>query len=202
MALTISSKVRLSKILIHLGAFIPLCLNYYWSITDQNGADPVKAIIHFTGIGALHCLLICLSISPIAKKFKLPWLMQTRRLIGLYAFAYAGFHVLNFWWFELGFSWSIFTQEIIERPYIWLGMSGFIILTVLALTSPNKVRRILGRRWQQIHNWIYPATILIWIHFYWSRKADISEPFIYLAIILVLLYLRKDKLISKWFSKK
>ncbi len=182
------------KVAIHLCALTPLLFNYYWSITDQNGADPVKAIIHFTGIGALNILLLTLLVSPSAKFFKLGWLMQTRRLIGLYCFFYACCHLLNFWWFELGFQVSLFIEELIKRPYIWLGMSGFVILFLLAITSPHSVRRKLGKNWQRLHYWIYPASILVWIHFYWSRKADISEPFLYLTVILILLALRKQKL--------
>lgn len=187
------------KAVIHLLALAPITLNYYWSITDQNGADPVKAIIHFTGIGALNLLIITLMVSLTAKYFKQAWIMQTRRLLGLYCFFYAMTHVLNFWWFELNFQFSLFIEELIKRPYIWLGMSGFVILFVLAVTSPFIAKRKLGKNWQLIHNWIYPASILVWIHFYWSRKADITEPLIYLLIILSLLWFKRDK-IARWLK--
>ncbi|WAJ71343.1 protein-methionine-sulfoxide reductase heme-binding subunit MsrQ [Catenovulum adriaticum] len=187
------------KAVIHLLALTPITLNYYWSITDQNGADPVKAIIHFTGIGALNLLIITLMVSLIAKYFKKAWFMQTRRLIGLYCFFYAATHVLNFWWFELNFQFTLFIEELVKRPYIWLGMSGFVILFVLAVTSPFFAKRKLGKNWQLVHNWIYPASLLVWIHFYWSRKADITEPLIYLLIILSLLWFKRDK-IGRWLK--
>ncbi|MCU4676134.1 sulfoxide reductase heme-binding subunit YedZ [Catenovulum sp. 2E275] len=197
----IQTKVLLSKILIHFFALSPLLLNYFWSITDQNGADPVKAIIHFTGIGALNLLLITLLISPCAKFLKQGWLMQLRRLIGLYSFFYALCHVINFWLFELNFQISLFLQELIKRPYIWLGMAAFTILLLLAVTSINYLRRKLGQNWQRLHYWIYPASLLIWIHFYWSRKADLTEPFIYLALIIILLACRPKKL-KNWLLFK
>lgn len=195
------SLILSTKVLIHLFALTPIVLNYYWSITDQNGADPVKAIIHFTGIGALNLLIVTLAVSVIAKHFKQAWIMQTRRLLGLYCFFYALTHVLNFWWFELSFQFTLFIEELVKRPYIWLGMSGFLMLFILAITSPMAAKRKLGKHWQRIHNWIYPASILIWVHFYWSRKADLTEPFIYLAIIISLLFYKRNKVIS-WLKPK
>ncbi|WP_342669148.1 protein-methionine-sulfoxide reductase heme-binding subunit MsrQ [Catenovulum maritimum] len=145
-------------------------------------------------MGGLHCLLVCLSISPIAKWLKLAWLMQCRRLIGLYSFFYACCHLISFIWFELGLNFDLFLAELFKRQYIWLGMLAFSILLLLALTSPNSIKKHLRSHWQILHNWIYPASILIWIHFYWSRKADITEPFIYLIILLFLLFLRVKKI--------
>ena len=74
------------KVLVHLAALYPLINLYYAAFSDQLGGDPVEAVIHFTGIGALNLLLISLLISPLAKRFKLIFLMQFRRMIGLYAF--------------------------------------------------------------------------------------------------------------------
>ncbi|MER2493639.1 protein-methionine-sulfoxide reductase heme-binding subunit MsrQ [Catenovulum sediminis] len=197
--MTTRVKVIFFKTIIHLIAFGLLSINYYASITDQNGADPVKAIIHFTGIGALNLLLMSLLFSPIAKQLKQPWLMQCRRLVGLYSFCYTTLHILNFWWFELAFDVSLFLSELAQRPYIWLGLLAFLILLCMAMTSPLFVRRKMGAHWQQLHNWVYLAVILVWIHFYWSRKADIGETIIYITVIAFVLLLRKTK-IKKWLA--
>ena len=192
------TKVWLLKTVIHLAALIPLVYTYYLAIIDQLGGDPVEAILHFTGIGALNILLLSLLISPLAKRFKQAYLLQTRRLVGLYAFTYALFHILSFLFFEVQFNWQLFVDEIIQRPYITVGMLAFTVLLLLAVTSVSALKRKMGKRWQQLHNWVYPAAILAVIHFYWSVKSELIEPSIYLVMVAVLLTLRADKF-KRWF---
>ncbi|MEH6594031.1 MAG: protein-methionine-sulfoxide reductase heme-binding subunit MsrQ [Colwellia polaris] len=193
------NRVLLLKIAIHLLAFLPLFGLYFLAFTEQLGADPVEEVIHFTGIGAFNLLLLSLMISPMAKKFRQGYLVQTRRLIGLYSFTYACLHLLNFLAFEVQFDLKLFFNEILDRPYITVGMAALIILLSLAITSITALRRRMGQKWQKLHNWVYIAALLIALHFFWSVKSDIVEPMIYFTIALFLLALRKDK-IKRWFK--
>lgn len=193
-------KIYLLKVMIHLGAFIPLIVVYYLAINDLLSADPVEEVIHFTGIGALNLLLITLSISPLAKMLKLGWLLQVRRLLGLYAFFYAFMHLVNFLFFELQFDFTLFIDEVIERPYITVGMLAFVIITTLAITSFNFLRRKMGKNWQVLHNYNYALVILVCIHFFWSVKSEIIEPSIYFIMLFILLYQRKDKF-KRWLKR-
>lgn len=181
------------KTVIHLISLWLLISFYYQAINDTLGADPVEEILHFTGIGALNLLLLGLAVTPMVKAFKIPWLMQSRRLIGLYAFTYAFCHVMSFWAFEIQFDVVLFVDEIIERPYITVGMSAFIILIPLAITSWSHIKKRMGKNWQRLHNWVYLAIALAAIHFYWSVKSDITEPAIYLLIFGILMYVRRRK---------
>jgi sulfoxide reductase heme-binding subunit YedZ len=193
-------KVILFKIFVHLAAFLPLANAYYLAFTDQLGADPVEAIIHFTGIGAFNLLLLSLMITPLSKRFKISILLKVRRLVGLYSFTYAFLHLTNFLVFEVQFDWSLFVSEILERPYITIGMAGLLILLTLAITSISLLRKKMGKNWQKLHNWVYLAVVLVGIHFYWSVKSEIIEPSIYLFITFLLLALRFKKL-NKWIKK-
>ena len=193
------NRVLLLKIAIHLLAFLPLFGLYFLAFTEQLGADPVEEVIHFTGIGAFNLLLLSLMISPMAKKFRQGYLVQTRRLIGLYSFTYACLHLLNFLAFEVQFDLKLFFNEILDRPYITVGMAALIILLSLAVTSITALRRRMGQKWQKLHNWVYIAALLITLHFFWSVKSDIVEPMIYFTIAVFLLALRKDK-IKRWFK--
>ena len=194
------NRVLLLKITIHMMAFLPLLALYLLAFTDQLGADPVEDVIHFTGIGAFNLLLISLLITPVAKKYRQGYLLQTRRLVGLYSFTYALFHLLNFLAFEVQFDLALFFDEIIDRPYITVGMAALIILLSLAITSITAIRRKMGKKWQKLHNWVYVAALLISLHFFWSVKSDIVEPMIYVAMAVFLLSLRKDK-IKRWFKR-
>lgn len=193
------NKVLLLKIVIHLQSFLPLAVIYFLAFSDQLGADPVKEVIHFTGIGAFNLLLISLLITPIAKKYRQGYLLQTRRVIGLYSFAYAALHLLSFLAFEVQFDFSLFIGEIIERPYITVGAVALVILMALAVTSFSALKHKMGKKWQRLHNWVYLALLLTSLHFLWSVKSEIIEPSIYLLISLLLLSLRSDKL-KRWFK--
>ncbi len=108
------------------------------------------------------------------------------------------FHVLSFWAFEIQFQLGLFVEELFKRPYITFGLVAFLILCALAVTSYSKIQRYLGKRWQTLHNLVYLAVCLVAVHFYWSVKSEIIEPSIYIAITLLLLYLRQKKF-RRWF---
>ena len=187
-------KVVMLKVVIHLSALLPLLNLYHLAFIDQLGADPVERVIHFTGIGAFNLLLITLLVSPIAKKFKQGYLLQVRRLLGLYAFSYAFMHQLNFLAFDLQFAWSLFFNEVVKRPYITVGMVAFILLTLLAITSHNTLKRKMGQSWQSLHNMSYLIVILVSVHFYWSVKSELVSPIIYLLLTAILLAFRYKKI--------
>ncbi|MBN7824085.1 protein-methionine-sulfoxide reductase heme-binding subunit MsrQ [Bowmanella dokdonensis] len=188
-------QIVLLKGLIHL-----LCLGWatlvYWrAASDQLGGDPVEAVLHFTGISAFNLLLLSLTMSPLAKMFKQGQFIRFRRLLGLYAFFYAFLHLASFILFELQLEWRMLLAEIIERPYITVGMAAWLILLALTLTSTQAAQRKMVRRWQSLHNWIYPAAALVALHYIWSVKSDIVQPLIYIAMLAILLGFRKDKLL-------
>jgi sulfoxide reductase heme-binding subunit YedZ len=195
-----TDKVIVLKLLIHLVGLLPLLTIYYLAFVDRLSADPVQEIIHFTGIGAFNLLLTSLIISPVARHFKQGYLLKTRRLIGLYAFTYAICHVFNFLAFDLQFAWSLFFNELVKRPYIFIGVLALIILVALALTSFNKLRRKMGKSWQTLHNFSYLAAILIAVHFYWSVKSELSSPLLYSFAVFILLALRYAKIKYLVFS--
>ncbi|MBU2923318.1 protein-methionine-sulfoxide reductase heme-binding subunit MsrQ [Colwellia sp. 1_MG-2023] len=188
------TKVLLLKVLIHLGALIPLVNLYFLAFNDKLGADPVESVIHFTGIGAFNLLLITLSVSPIAKLTKQGYLLNVRRLLGLYAYTYALFHLVNFLSFEIQFDGALFISEVWKRPYITIGMAAFFLLTALSITSINKLKRKMGKSWQQLHNVSYIIILLVAIHFYWSVKSELTSPLFYFAMAIMLLLFRYKKI--------
>ncbi|MCG9963492.1 MAG: protein-methionine-sulfoxide reductase heme-binding subunit MsrQ [Shewanella sp.] len=187
-ALRVSPKQLLwVKLVFHLIGLIPIIWLVFTVLSGRAGGDPVQHIIHFTGIGALNALLATLLISPIAKRFKLGWLMQTRRLVGLYVFAYATLHIVAFFSLDLLFAWGLFFTEVAKRPYILVGAVAYVIVSALAFTSFKILMRKMGRRWQTLHNGVYLVAILAPIHFYWSVKSEIVEPSLYIVGFSLLL---------------
>ncbi|WP_076413716.1 protein-methionine-sulfoxide reductase heme-binding subunit MsrQ [Shewanella sp. UCD-KL12] len=184
---------------VHLTAILPIILLILSVVSGSAGGDPVEYIIHYTGVGALNTLVVLLMLSPLARYFKQGALIQLRRPIGLYVFAYASLHILAFLAFDLLFEWSLFLQEVVKRPYIVVGALGYIILIALSVTSFKFIKRKMGKRWQQLHNFVYLVALLVPIHFYWSVKSEVIEPSIYFVIMGLLLSLRipkSDKILS------
>ena len=187
-------KIFLLKLIIHLGAFLPIFNLYYQAYFDLLGADPVENVIHFTGIGAFNLLLISLLVSPLAKELKQGFLLQVRRLLGLYAFLYALLHLLNFLAFDIQFDGILFINEILDRPYITIGMISFLLLISLAITSIGFIKRKMGKSWQKLHNIIYVVVFLVSIHFYWSVKSELFSPLFYFFLTSLLLSFRYKKI--------
>lgn len=188
-----SKNVIWIKALFHLIGIAPIVYLVLLVISDNAGGDPVQYIIHYTGMGTINALVATMLISPIAKVLKLSALMQTRRLVGLYVFAYGTLHIMAFISLDLLFAWGLLFEEVIKRPYILVGASGYIILLMLAITSPRFIQRKLGRKWQKLHNLIYLLALLAPIHFYWSVKSEIIEPSLYIFGLLFLLGFRFSK---------
>lgn len=193
-------QITLIKLLLHGVILGWVITTFYQGVTDNLGADPVKALIHFTGIGALNLLLITLLISPAARYLPAPPLMRFRRMLGIYVFVYAVIHLFTYISFELQFDWSLVFSEIVKRPYITVGMVALLILTALTVTSPIKVRQRMGKRWQTLHNLIYLVVFLVLLHFSWSRKTALQEPLIYWVIALLIL-LPRVKQLKNWLKR-
>lgn len=184
----------LLKAFMHWAALVPIVYLVLAVFYDEAGGDPVQYIIHYTGVGALNTFLIMLCISPIAKRFKQGMLVQTRRLIGLYVFAYATLHLAAFISLDLLFEWSLFITETVKRPYILVGMAAYLLLLALTVTSLNSIKRKMGKRWQKLHNSVYFVALLIPLHFIWSVKSEVIEPSIYIVATLLLLSMRKEQI--------
>jgi sulfoxide reductase heme-binding subunit YedZ len=187
------------KALLHISFSLPFIYLVSQVLSDNAGGDPVQYIIHFTGMGAINALVATLLVSPIAKQFKQGLLLQTRRLLGLYVLAYASFHLLAFVSLDLLFAWTLLFEEVLKRPYILVGMTSFVLVLILGVTSFSNIKRRMGRRWQALHNWVYLVGVLAPVHFYWSVKSEIIEPSVYLVIFFSLLYLRRA-VIKKWLN--
>ncbi|HEY7713685.1 MAG TPA: protein-methionine-sulfoxide reductase heme-binding subunit MsrQ [Candidatus Binatia bacterium] len=159
------------------------------------GVNPIDTITRFTGSWALIFLLASLAVTPLRRLTGWHELIKLRRMIGLFAFFYAALHFATYIGLDHFFDFHAIGNDIIKRPYVTAGFSAFIIMVPLALTSNAAMIRRLGKRWQQLHRWVYVAGIAAVIHFYWLVKADISRPAQYGACLALLLGYR---LFVKW----
>lgn len=198
-----AKQITALKVLLHLSGFLPF-LWLFWAVNSGAlSADPVKDIQHMTGLMALKFLLATLLISPLARLAKQPLLIRTRRLLGLWCFAWASLHLTSYWLLELGIhNLSLLGRELLTRPYLTLGIICWVILLCLAVTSTRAAQQKLGKGWQRLHNGVYLVAILAPIHFIWSVKVLSPQPIIYAAIAALLLAWRYKKFRQWWPYKK
>ena len=150
----------------------------------------MAALTDALGLWALRLLLATLALTPLrVLTGQARWLLY-RRMLGLYAFFYLALHLAMYFAVDQGFDWRILLEDVAKRRWITLGMAAFVLLAPLALTSTRWAQRRLGRRWQQLHYAVYPATLLGCWHFYWQVKRDVREPLAYAAVFAVLMAVR------------
>ncbi len=154
------------------------------------GANPVEAILHSMGDWGLKFLLATLMITPARRLTGYTPLIRFRRMLGLFSLFYVSLHFLTYAWLDQGLALDVIIEDIVERPYITLGVAALLMMIPLGVTSTNRMMRRLGRRWQSLHRLVYPIAILgVW-HFWWQVKQDILEPAIYAAVLAALLLYR------------
>ncbi len=160
------------------------------AVQGELGANPVEVITHQTGDWALRLLLLTLALTPLRQWFGWGWTIRLRRMAGLFVYFYASCHFLI--WFLADHSLDLASMwvDVLERPYISLGFSAFLLLTPLALTSNQWSMRRLGRSWKRLHQSVYLILVLAIVHFLWLVKADYLEPLIYACIAALLLVAR------------
>ena len=124
-------------------------------------------------------LLLAFSITPLSRLFRSPWLIRSRRITGLFAFTFVAVHAAIFSVFYVQLQWRAMLQEVIERPYITLGMSSLLILSLLAATSTRGWQRRLGSTWKRLHRWVYLAVPLAILHLLWLRKDGYEDVVVY-----------------------
>lgn len=159
--------------------------------TSLLGANPITEAEHFTGKWTLRFLIVTLSITPLRRLTGWNWLVRYRRMFGLFAFSYATLHLSMYIGVDMFFDFGDIVHDVIEHPYITIGMAAFVLLVPLAVTSTNAmVRRLGGARWRLLHRLVYVVAVLGVIHFWWAVKKDIAEPLTY-ALIFAVLFLAR-----------
>ena len=112
-------------------------------------------------------------------------------MLGLFAFFYASLHFLTYILLDQFFELSAIIDDITKRTYITVGFLSFTLLVPLAATSTKRmVKRLGGKRWQNLHRLIYVASAGGVLHFLWQVKADARRPVIYGLVLLALLGFR------------
>lgn len=180
---------RVPTWVVYLGGAVPLALLVWRAVTDDLGADPVRALERQLGLLGLQFLLASLAITPL-RRIGLN-LIRFRRALGLLAFGYLAVHLTVWVVLDLGFRWSELAADLVKRPYIIAGMAGFALLVPLAATSTNAAIRRMGPvAWGRLHRLVYLAVLAGVLHYILLSKVWTGNLLVYAGLALGLLALR------------
>ena len=184
----LSAMVRYFKPVVFVACLVPLARLGWKAYSGNLGANPIEVITHSTGDWTLIFLLVTLAITPVRKLTAQPWLIRYRRMLGLFAFFYVTLHFLTYIWLDKFFDVHEMLADITKRRFITAGLTGFVLLIPLAITSTaGWIRRLGGKRWNRLHQFIYVSATAGVVHYIWLVKADLRKPLEYAAVLTLLL---------------
>ncbi len=183
-------KTHWLQILTHIVSLLPLAI-LVWDFTqDRLTVNPIQEITLRTGTYSLILLVLSLACTPVYIVFGLKPVLRLRRPLGLYGLMYADLHFLNFIGLDYGFDLNLLREDVFGKVYMWVGFVALLALLPVAMTSTKGWVRRLGRNWERLHWLVYPAALLAVGHFLLLVKADMREPLLYSAVVVLLLTVR------------
>ena len=193
-----ASDVKFAKVLVSVNALVPLAFLVYDWLRGQLGANPIEFFLRATGVLTLTFLLITLAVTPVRKIFGRNDLIKYRRMLGLYAFFYACLHLVTYSIFDKSLDPPAIVADVIQRPFIAVGMAAFLMLVPLAVTSTNGwVKRLGGKKWARLHKLSYLIAAFGVVHFWMIVKSDVFYPAIFALVLAALLGYRAAAAIRK-----
>ncbi|MFH1524381.1 MAG: protein-methionine-sulfoxide reductase heme-binding subunit MsrQ [Chloroflexota bacterium] len=194
------------QVLVHLLGWLPLAWIAYIALTGGLSVNPIQDIEQRMGRTAVYFLIASLACTPLNTLFGWRELLKRRRALGLYCFLYASLHVLTFIGLDYGFNLHLITGIVLKKPYAIAGLTTFLLLLPLAITSFRWWMKKLGRKWTKLHRLVYLAGVIDILHYAWAKKGnlftlsgDILRPLLWGLLLLLLLALRIPP-IRRWIS--
>jgi methionine sulfoxide reductase heme-binding subunit len=165
----------------------------YGAFTQSLGVNPAETLIRQTGDLTIRALCYVLLVTPLKDLLSMPALLRHRRTLGLAVLAYASIHLLCYAWLDMGLEVEDILNDVLKRPFIFVGMAGFVLLMALGGTSFNAAIKAMGpKRWKRLHQAVYGIAGLAVLHFYWMRagKHRFDDVIFYGGILALLLLYR------------
>lgn len=185
------------------GGLLPFVAIGVRAVNGKLGANPIATVLNQLGLLTLVFLTACLACTPIKIVTGQNWPIRIRRTLGLFAFFTALTHFVVYLVLDQTLAIGRVLADVAKRPFIAVGFIALLLLVPLALTSSKRALQRLGfKRWKRLHRLVYVVGALAIVHFWLRVKADTTEPFIYGAIIAVLLAVRVADALRARAAKK
>jgi sulfoxide reductase heme-binding subunit YedZ len=200
----VSRRARIAlKIAVWVVALTPLARLLYGFWRDDLTVNPIEYVTRELGETALRLLLGSLALTPLRILFGISWPVTLRRLLGLLAFFYLCLHFAVWIVLDHFFDWRTMGDDIVKRPWITVGVTALLLLTPLAATSTTgMIKRLGGVAWRRLHRLVYVAAVLGVLHYIWLAKKVLVEPWVYAAVLAVLLGIRAGDAVRKVVKRR
>ena len=199
-----SRRARIAlKIAVWVVALTPLARLLYGFWRDDLTVNPIEYVTRELGETALRLLLASLALTPLRILFGISWPVTLRRLLGLFAFFYVCLHFAVWIVLDHFFDWRTMGDDIVKRPWITVGVSALLLLAPLAATSTTgMIKRLGGVAWRRLHRLVYVAATLGVLHYIWLAKKVLIQPWVYAAVLAVLLGIRAGDAVRKLVKRR
>ncbi len=178
------------KPIVFFSALWPIYIISYQIFYDKLGPEPVDRIINHFGEWTLIFIFLTLSMTPLRRITNSTEWIKFRRMLGLFAFFYASIHMLSYVGLDYRFDFDPLIDDVLKKKFVFIGFSAWVLLIPLAITSSNKMVRLLKHNWKKLHKLIYIISIFGVLHFIWLSKTIYFKPLIFLIILIILLLFR------------
>lgn len=179
--------MRLPQIVsaISVGLFLILVIAY---LAGWLGDSPIRTAQLWTGRIAYVFLLASLTITPLRTITGNPMIIPLRKTFGLNAFYWAFLHMLVFTVLSYQLDFPAILETLSFRRYIIPGMIALLILIILAVTTIGPVKKAVRKIWRKIHWWVYPANVLVLLHYSGATSAGSGiKPLALIVVFYVVL---------------
>ena len=194
------------RVVNHIIGWLPLVLIGIAYATNDLTVNPIQEIEQRLGRISLYFLMATLAVTPLYTLTGWRVILTRRKALGLYTFLYICLHVLTFLGLDYGFNIMLILPLLEKKPYIIVGLVAFFMLLPLAITSFDFFIRRMKRNWKRLHWLIYPAGLVVVLHYALSLKGNIFTlrgnellPLLWAGVTLLLLALRLPP-IRRWVS--
>ena len=168
----------------------PIYIIVYQLIYNKLGPEPVDRIVNHFGEWTLIFIFLTLSMSPLKTITKSAEWVKFRRMLGLFAFFYASIHMLSYIGLDYRFDFKPLINDVLKKKFVFIGFSAWLLLIPLAITSSDRMVKLLKQNWKKLHRLIYVISIFGVLHFIWLSKTIYFKPLIFLIILIILLLFR------------
>ena len=200
--MSVRTRVAL-KTAVWVMALVPLARLLYGFWTDDLTVNPIEYVTRELGETGLRLLLASLALTPLRVVFGIGWPITLRRLLGLFAFFYVVLHFAVFIVLDHFFDWRTMVDDVVKRPWITVGVAALLLLTPLAATSTTgMIKRLGGVAWRRLHRLVYVAAVLGVLHYIWLAKKVLVEPWVYAAVLALLLGIRGGDATRKLLKRR
>lgn len=153
-----------------------------WKFLSVPSANPAQELNHLFGRVGYYALALNMNIGSLLALFRIlkrPWprpllpVLTYRQHLGIAGVLFLVVHIAFHFLIEGGIAEGF--VAITQAVYLIVGLTAFLGLAVLAITSNHASKKRLKAKWKTLHRAVYPLFFLATAHTLMIEKADLQH---------------------------